>query len=419
MARAQPTPRGYGHREPPTGDDRPPVDSLVHALREVGEPGEEVPAPTDRTTAPAADTESTVSEAPAKEPRKPRRLRRVLLLAGPLIVVGAGLYFYLAGGRYVSTDNAYVKMDKLNITTDVSGIIAAIPVKDNQRVEQGQVLFRMDDEPYRIALAGAEAQLGVVRTEIANLQATYRQNLAQIEQAKSDLVFFEATYNRQLNLIKTSATSQVTLDQAKRDYDGGRQRLAAAQQQAEAILAQLGGNAEGKVDDHPRVKQAQAQIDKASRDLARTVVNAPFAGITTNVSNLQIGSYLPAGQPAFSLVGINRVWVEASPKETDLTFVKPGNPATVEIDTYPHRIWRARVESINPASGAEFSVLPAQNASGNWVKVVQRVPVRLEVEVPTDAPPLRAGMSAEIEIDTGHKRTLGDLFKTMGRWAGL
>ena len=135
--------------------------------------------------------------------------------------------------------------------------------------------------------------------------------------------------------------------------------------------------------------------------------------------HLQIGAYLQAGQPAFSLVGINRVWVEASPKEADLSFVRPGNPATVEIDTYPHRIWRARVESINPASGAEFSVLPPQNASGNWVKVVQRIPVRLEVEVPTDAPPLRAGMSAVIEIDTGHKRALGDLFKTVGRWIGL
>lgn len=232
-------------------------------------------------------------------------------------------------------------------------------------------------------------------------------------------MFFEATYNRHLSLVKTSAVSQAALDESKRNYEGAKQRLAAAQQQAEAILAQLGGSAEGNVDDHPRVKQAQAQIDKAKRDLARTVVSAPFAGITTNVSNLQIGAYLQAGQPAFSLVGINRVWVEASPKETDLSFVKPGHPATVEIDTYPHRIWRARVESINPASGAEFSVLPPQNASGNWVKVVQRIPVRLEVEVPTNAPPLRAGMSAVIEINTGHKRTLGDLFKTVGRWVGL
>jgi membrane fusion protein (multidrug efflux system) len=376
------------------------------------------PAPTDRKTASEAETETETPAAPA-EKKRPKKLRRILLLLGPVAVVIGGLYFYLSGGRYVSTDNAYVKMDKLHITTDVSGIIAAIPVKDNQRVEEGQVLFRMDDEPYRIALAAAQAQLGTVRTEIANLQATYRQNLAQIEQVKSDLVFSEKNYNRQLDLAKRNVASQAALDQATRDYEGAKQRLAAAQQQAEAILAQLGGSAEANVDDHPRIKQAQAQIDKARRDLTRTVVSAPFAGIITNVSNLQIGAYLQAGQPAFSLVGIKRVWVEASPKETDLTFVKPGNPATIEIDTYPHRIWRARVESINPASGAEFSVLPPQNVSGNWVKVVQRVPVRLEVEVPTGAPPLRAGMSAEIEIDTGHKRTLGDLFKTMGRWAGL
>lgn len=390
----------------------------MHDLREADQPaGEAPPEPVDRKT--AVDVEARPSEAPKKETKRPRRLRRVLLVAGPAAVVIGGLYFYLAGGRYVSTDNAYVKMDKLNITTDVSGIIADIPVKDNQRVQKGQVLFRMDDEPYRIALAAAEAQLGTVRTEIANLQATYRQNLAQIEQAKSDLVFFEATYNRQLDLAKRNVASQAALDQAKRDYEGAKQRLAAAQQQAEAILAQLGGSAEGNVDDHPRVKQAQAQIDKARRDLARSVVHAPFAGIVTNVSALQIGAYLQAGQPAFSLVGTDRVWVEASPKETDLSFVRPGNPATVTIDTYPHRIWRARIDSINPASGAEFSVLPAQNASGNWVKVVQRIPVRLEVEVPPDAPPLRAGMSAEIAIDTGHRRTLGELWTTIKSWTGL
>jgi membrane fusion protein (multidrug efflux system) len=390
----------------------------VHDLPEADHPvGEAAPAPVDRKT--AVEAEARPSDVPKKEAKRPRKLRRILLLAGPVAAVIGGLYFYLAGGRYVSTDNAYVKMDKLNITTDVSGIIAEVPVQDNQKVQTGQVLFRIDDEPYRITLAAAEAQLGTVRTEIANLQATYRQNLAQIEQAKSDLAFFETNYNRQLELTKRNVASQAAFDQAKRDYDGAKQRLAAAQQQAEAILAQLAGSAEGAIDDHPRVKQAQAQIDKAKRDLRRTVVRAPFAGIVTNVSALQIGAYLQAGQPAFSLVGTDRVWVEASPKETDLSFVRPGNPATITVDTYPYRVWRARVDSINPASGAEFSVLPAQNASGNWVKVVQRIPVRLEVEVPSGAPPLRAGMSAEIEIDTGHRRTLGDLWTTITSWTGL
>ncbi|MGE3991552.1 HlyD family secretion protein [Pseudorhodoplanes sp.] len=341
------------------------------------------------------------------------------MLAGPLAIVIGGLSFYLAGGRYVSTDNAYVKMDKLNITTDVSGIIVEILVRDNQNVQEGQVLYRLDDEPYRIAVAAAEAQLGTVRAEIANLQATYRQSLAQIEQTKTDLTFFEANFNRQHELSKRNVASQAAFDQAKRDHDSTTQRLSAAHQQAEAILAQLAGSAEAPIDDHPRVKQVKAQIDKARRDLKRTVVRAPFAGIVTNVSSLQIGAYSQAGQPGFSLVGSDRIWVEASPKETDLSFVRPGNPATITVDTYPHRIWRARVDSINPASGAEFSVLPPQNASGNWVKVVQRIPVRLEVELLPDAPPLRAGMSVEIEIDTGHRRTLGEIWTTIKSWIGF
>lgn len=415
MARVQAKPREYPQALPPD-ERRQPVGLAVQDLREADHPvGEVAPTPVDRKTM----AEAEMSEAPKKEAKRPRKLRRILLLAGPVAVVIGGLYFYLAGGRYVSTDNAYVKMDKLNITTDVSGIVDDIPAKDNERVQKGQVLFRMDDEPYRIALAAAEAQLGTVRTEIANLQATYRQNLAQIEQAKSDLVFFETTYNRQRDLANRHVASQAAFDQAKRDYEGAKQRLVAMQQQAEAILAQLAGNVQGAIDDHPRVKQAQAQIDKAKRDVTRTVVRAPFAGIVTNVSALQIGAYLQAGQPAFSLVGTDRVWVEASPKETDLSFVEPGNPATIEIDTYPHRVWRARVDSINPASGAEFSVLPAQNASGNWVKVVQRIPMRLEVEASPDAPPLRAGMSAVIEIDTGHRRSLGELLRTVRGWIGV
>lgn len=418
MANAQAERRGYPQGSTSDEERGPVGPAAVRGLSEAERPvGEGHSAPLARKT--GAEAEPKPSEAPQKETKKPWKLRRILLLAGPVAVVIGGAYFYLAGGRYVSTDNAYVKMDKLNITTDVSGVIAEIPVKDNQNVQEGQVLFRMDGEPYRIALAAAEAQLGTVRTEIANLQATYRQNLAQIEQAKSDLVFFEATYNRQLDLAKRNVASQAALDQAKRDYEGAKQRLAAMRQQAEAILAQLAGSAEGALDDHPRVKGAQAQIDKAKRDLARTVVRAPFAGIVTNVSALQIGAYLQAGQPAFSLVGTDRVWVEASPKETDLTFARPGNPAIVTIDTYPHRVWHAYLDTINPASGAEFSVLPAQNASGNWVKVVQRIPVRLRLEVPPDAPPLRAGMSAEVEIDTGHRRTLGELWNTVKSWTGL
>jgi membrane fusion protein, multidrug efflux system len=357
--------------------------------------------------APEAPTQSTAETDPTPAPG-PKRLRRLLFLLGPIVLLGGAGGMYLTGGRYISTDNAYVRADKVTISTDVSGIVAEVPVRDNDVVQKDQVLFRLDDEPYRIALDGAQAQLGTVRNELATLQATYRQNLAQIEQARADVTFAQAQFQRQQDLMRRGVTTQVAIDQAQHDLNAAQQRLSAAQRQAEATLAQLGGKADDKIENHPRFRQAQAQVDKAERDLRQTVVRASTAGIVANVEALQVGEYLPAAQPAFSLVATDHVWVEANPKETDLTFLKPGDPATVTIDAYPGREWHASIASISPASGAEFSVLPAQNASGNWVKVVQRVPVRLRVDIPQDAPPLRAGMSADVSIDTGHTRSIAD-----------
>ena len=192
-----------------------------------------------------------------------------------------------------------------------------------------------------------------------------------------------------------------------------------AQQDAAATLAQLGGNADANVEDNPTYLTAKAQVDKAERDLRRTVVHAPSAGIVTNVEALQVGEYLPAAQPAFSLVSSSNVWIEANPKESDITWLKPGETATARIDAYPGREWKATVTSLAPATGTEFSVLPAQNATGNCVKVVQRVPVRLAVQMPSDAPPLRTGMSATVDIDTGHRRSLKDLFASAREFVGL
>jgi membrane fusion protein (multidrug efflux system) len=373
--------------------------------------------------------EVTAPEAKAAEPKpaepqaaveKPRRgLRRTLLVLGPVIAVAAGGYFYLTGGRYVATDNAYVKADKLNLATDVSGIVAKIEVREDQKVEKGQILFRLDDEPYRIALAGAQAQLGAVRNEIATLKATYRQNQAQIEQANTDVDFYETSFQRQQDLSRRGVSTQVAFDEAKRNLDLSRERVIVAQRQAEATLAQLGGKPDDPVEAHPRVQQAQAQVDRAKRDLGRTVVTAPNTGVVTNVNALQVGQYLQAAQPAFSLVALDHVWVEANPKETDLTYLKPGDPASVTVDTYPGVQWHATVASVSPATGAEFSVLPPQNASGNWVKVVQRVPIRLNVEVPAGAPSLRSGMSANVEVDTGHTRSLTGVLDGLKHSIGL
>lgn len=356
------------------------------------------------------DTAAARPKDKAKEGRKPRNLRRILLILGPAVVLAGSLFAYMTGGRYISTDNAYVHAGKLTVATDVSGIVANVAVHESQRVEKGQVLFTLDQEPFRIALAGAEANLGTVRNQILTQQATYRQKLAQIEQAKTDIGFFETSAQRQQDLLKRGVSAQATFDQAKRDLDTARERLLVAQHDAEATLGQLGGRADAPIEQNANYLAAQAQVDKARRDLNRTTVVAPMPGIVTNVDALLPGEYLPAAQPAFSLISTQDVWVEANPKESDLANLKPGDKATVSIDAYPGREWQATVTSLAPATGAEFSVLPAQNATGNWVKVVQRVPIRLGVEMPEGAPPLRTGMSAYVEIDTGHHRQLRDLF---------
>lgn len=362
------------------------------------------------------------AQAPAATAAAPRRrlpVRRILLLAGPLLVLAVAAVTYLTGGRYVSTDNAAVQAGKSTISTDVAGNVAEIAVRNNQHVKAGDLLFRLDDEPYRIALEGATAQLGVVRDTLEGEKANYRQKLEAIKQVQTDLDFYQREYQRQNDLFKSRVNAQTQLDQARRNLDATGQKLAAARQDAAAVLAGLGGKADAPVEQYAAWQQAKAAVDKAARDLRRTRVLAPMDGIVTQVDSLQPGEYLASQQAAMAIVSDKDIWVEANPKETDLTYVRPGNKATVTIDTYPGREWQGVVDSVSPATGAEFSVLPAQNASGNWVKVVQRVPVRVRLELPADAPPLRTGMSAEVEIDTGHSRSIAGILHSMGGWIGL
>jgi membrane fusion protein (multidrug efflux system) len=376
----------------------------------------------DTKEAPKPTSDKPTSDEPATDkaaPPKRKWLRRVLLLAGPLLAIALGLYFYLSGGRFASTDDAYLQADKVTISTDVSGIVAAIEVTENARVKAGQVLFRLDEEPFRIALAGAEAQLGIVRNQIATLKATYQQNLAQIQQARTDVELTQRTYQRQQDLASRGAASVAALDQARHDLDAANQRVVLGQRAADATLAQLGGDPNQAIESNANYKQALAQVDAAQRNLRHATVTAPMDGIVTNVPSLQVGEYLPAAQAAFNLVATDHVWVQAFLKETDLTYVKPNDTVDVTVDTYPDRDWHGTVASISPASGSEFAVLPAQNSSGNWVKVVQRIPVRVAVEVPENAPPLRSGMSANVDIDTGHERSLGGLADSIRRTLGL
>lgn len=357
----------------------------------------------------AAPSAGAAQPAPHVNHNANRSRRRLLLIGGPLIVlIGVG-YMWLSGGRYVSTDNAYVKADKLNLAADVAGFVAEVKVKEGQRVAAGEPLFRIDDKVYRIALAGAEAQLDVARNQIATLKAQYRSNQASIAQVQADLAYYNATNTRQQDLAGRGFASQTAFDQARRDLDGAQARLTVAERQAAATLAQLGGSVDAPVEDNPSVRAAQAQVDKAHRDLDHTLVTAPFGGVVTNVASLQVGQYLNAAQAAFSLVSDDHVWIEANPKESDLTHLKPGDVATVVVDSYPGQAFPAKVASISPATGAEFSVLPAQNTSGNWVKVVQRVPIRLSLDLPAGSPVLRAGMSANVAIDTGHVRSIAEL----------
>ena len=330
------------------------------------------------------------------------------------LVVGG--YDYVTGGQVMSTDNAYVQAQSLGVSTDVSGTVAAIEVHDNQHVDKGQVLFRLKHDSFRIALEGAEAQLGTVRNQVLTLQASYKQSVSQIAQARADLPFYEATFKRQQDLLSNNFASKAAYDTAEHDVTATRQRVSVAEAQAQSMLAQLGNDASQPIEMNPFYLQAQSAVDNARRDLDDTIVRAPFAGIVTNVDALQVGGYLKASQAAFSLISDQDIWIAASPKETELTFVKPGQTAAVTIDTYPDVTWQGTVESISPASGLSFSLLPAQNTTGNWVKVVQRIPMRIRVTLDPSKPPLRVGMSAIVDVETGHARGLPDMVQHAVDW---
>jgi membrane fusion protein, multidrug efflux system len=366
---------------------------------------------TPEAKAPAA--EKTV---PAPVVRPKGRLRRAVLFALLPIALAAGAYYYVVGGQIMSTDNAYVQADAVGVSTDVPGTVVAIEVHNNEAVKKGQVLYRLKGDTFRIALEGAKAQLGTVHDQILTLQESYKLALAQIAQAEADLPYYQTTFKRQQDLVATGAGTKAAFDQAQHDLEATKQRIAVAKAQADAALAQLSGDPNQPIEKNPFYLQAKSGVDNAQRDFDDTVVRAPFDGVVTNVDALQIGSYLQASQQAFNLVSTTNIWVAASPKETELTYVRDGQPATITVDTYPGVEWKGVVESISPASGSSFSLLPAQNTTGNWVKVVQRIPMRVRIEDMEGKPPLRVGMSVTVDVDTGHARGLPDFIaRLLGR----
>ena len=332
-----------------------------------------------------------------------RGTRRLLMWGVPLLIVLAGGYVYLTGGRYVATDDAYVKAGTVTVSADVAGRVIAIDVKENQRVAKGDVLFRLDDRTYRYALERAEANLAQVRLQVEQLRASLRQKQSELQAAKDTLDFQSRQFERSKALVGNRTVSQATFDQARQAVQTAWQNVAAIEQQIAGVLASLGGDANIATEKHPLVQQAQAQVDQARLDLDRVVVRAPLDGVASRVESLQVGQYLNVGAAAFALVS-TRVWIEANFKETELTHMAVGNTATVTVDTYPGKTFTARIESIGAATGSEFSILPPQNATGNWVKVTQRLPVRVAIENPDPARPLRAGMSVTVEVDTRYRR---------------
>ncbi len=348
--------------------------------------------------------------------RDRRRLRIHLMVGGIALVALVSGIAWLMGGRYVSTDNAYVRAAKLMVSTDVSGIVSAVNVKEGQSVKTGDVLFQVDPAQFRIALDNAKASLAQVALNIESMKQDYRRIQSDIASQGAQAELAQANYDRAEALVKTGSGSRANYDQTRFTLETAKKQLQSLNDQAKMQLARLAGNADIAPEDHPTYRQVKAQVDEAQRQLDHTTVRSPFNGIVTQVAALQPGAYLVAQTAALTntgavaLVSTDDMWVEANMKETDLTHVRVGNHVDIYVDTYPDRIWSGTVESISPATGAEFSLLPAQNSSGNWVKIVQRITVKVKVDRKPDDPPLRAGMSVIVDIDTRHRRSLADFF---------
>jgi membrane fusion protein (multidrug efflux system) len=341
-----------------------------------------------------------------------RALRVTLLVLVPLALVAAGLGWYARGGRIAETENAYVKAHIIAIAPEVSGRVIEVGVRDQEPVARGAPLFRIDPTPFRVEIERAEAQMAVARTEVEALRAEHRVALAEAQEAEARIEFLSRQLQRQARLKEQGMIREEAYDEARLNLQAARQGLDAIREQAARVRASLGGDLQRPVESHPRYLQARAARDAARLDLERSSVSAPAAGIVNNM-RLQPGEFVTRGTPVFSVVEDGPVWIEANFKETQLAGLREGQAATVVADAYPGHEWQATVKAIAPATGAEFALLPPQNATGNWVKIVQRVPVRLALEPQRDGPALRAGMTVTVSVDTGRERGLPQPLRTL------
>jgi membrane fusion protein (multidrug efflux system) len=351
----------------------------------------------------APSTDGTASEKKPASRFSRKRLRLVLLVALPLIALAAGGYLYLTSGRYITTDNAYVGSQKVLITPDISGKVVHVNVREGQHVKTGDELFEIDPQPFQLALDQAKAKLETVRTDFANLKSDYQiySQLAEVAQQNAELK--KNDVERKRALAASKAGSQVDYENAKSAQLTALLQAQLAVQRKDQAFNQLLGDANLPIEKFPAYQQAKAAVEQAQRDLDHTTLRAPIDGMATQVDNIQLGRFVPAGTPVFSVIDDSAPWVDANPKETDITNLKIGQPVNVWIDTFPDVTFTGKVQSVSPGTGAQFAILPPQNASGNWVKVVQRVPLRVSLDSNPALSGLRAGMSAYVEIDTGKR----------------
>jgi membrane fusion protein (multidrug efflux system) len=357
----------------------------------------------------AVATENLIEQRAAVEAEERRmRLRWILMGGGLVVALLLGLWYFFAAGPNVSTDDAAVMAAQSAISANVPGRVVEVDVHDNQQVHKGDILFKLDARPFQIAVEEAQAKLASARMQIISAKANYRRELANVAATNDTLAYQQRELERQQRLLQTGISSRAQFDQVQHALEQAQSNKASAQQQLGSVLAMLGDNPDPPIEAHPVVMQAQAALDKAKLDESYTEIVAPDDGIVAKVEQLQVGDYINAAAPLFILVSSRDIWVEANFKEDELTYMRPGQSAQISIDAYPSHQFKAHVMSLSPGTGSQFSVLPAENATGNWVKVVQRVPVRLQLERSEfgDDLPLHAGLSAEVTVDTEHRRHL-------------
>jgi len=361
-----------------------------------------VPAPEAKTT-PRAEPPAAGQTAPVAKPGR-KQLRMILLVVIPLVALLAGGVFYLMGGRYISTDNAYVGAQKVLITPDISGKITHVAIVEGQHVKPGDELFTLDPEPYRLALAQAKAKLEAARVDYDKLKTNLKSLTTLADLATKNVELKQRDVDRKRKLWNSQSGSQADVDTAGSNMLTAELQARFTAQQRDSTLNQLLGNPDLPLAEFPEYALAKAAVEDAQRNLDHTVLRAPISGTATQVDNIQLGRFVVAGTPVLSVIDDQDPWVDANPKETDITFLRVGQKATLEVDSFPDHTFHGKVVAVSPGTGAQFSILPPQNATGNWVKVVQRVPVRIAFDKDEDTRLLRSGMSVVVDIDTGHSR---------------